>query len=192
MGAINEPSAEVPWVALLRRKTAYGMLDIITRNPANYKCHTLYPNLSYKKVQIPRATRILQRKRRRSQKRILPNMPSHHELVTQKKIEFVERQIRRGIEEDLQREEKKAIKNMKNPKYFYITVRGRRRSEMRWCRCCQKKEVEHAIRRRPPTYYLLLASPPTPLWKINCESQQRRCYRRIFCVCLCVFECACV
>ena len=51
-------------------------------------------------------------------------MPAHQRLVIQRKMECIERQIGEGIEEDLRKQEERAIKNIKKkPKYFYSSAK---------------------------------------------------------------------
>ena len=118
--AINQQLSEVPWEDMLYGKTVFEMLEIIKGTLLTASERYVAPRSLKRKVQIPRARRILWRKRRRYQGKMTPDMPAHQRLVIRRKMESIERQIGEGIKEDLQKEEERAIKSIKkNPKYFY-------------------------------------------------------------------------
>ena len=119
--AINEHLSEVTWEDMLYGRTVSEMLEIIKGSLLITSEQYIAPKSLRKKVQIPRARRILWRKRR-YQGKVTPDMPAHQRLVIQRKMKCIERQIGEGIEDDLRKEEERAIKNIKKKKKNFLLV----------------------------------------------------------------------
>ena len=107
---------------MLYGRTVSEMLEIIKGRLLITSERYIAPKSLRKKAQIPRARRILWRKRRRYQGKVTPDMPAQQRLVIQRKMECIERQIGEGIKEDLRKEERELLRTLGGTPNIFIRL----------------------------------------------------------------------